>query len=63
MKMKPIKRKTDPEKTRKEPCHQAAGESYQDIKNRAPSVIKTWQELMEGYLDSDEREEAPEQAD
>ena len=34
-------------------------ESYQDIKNRPPSVIKTWQELMEGERD-DETPETPE---
>lgn len=25
------------------------GESYQEIKNRPPETIKTWQELIDGY--------------
>jgi hypothetical protein len=29
-------------------------ESYRDIKNRAPTIIKTWQELMEGERDDDD---------
>ena len=37
-----------------------ANDSYQDIKNRAPSVIKTWQELMEGELFSAERKKVSE---
>lgn len=29
------------------------GESYQEIKNRAPKEIKSWRELIEGFLTRD----------
>jgi hypothetical protein len=60
MKTRPVKPKEHEGSSVKDLNHACpAGESYQDIKNRAPTIIKTWQELMEGERDKEDETEKP----